>query len=65
MTQVKDLHGKWMKDPEYRKEHDALAAEFALAHALIEARVHAGLAQEQLAHLVLLSGDGLKPAATP
>jgi ribosome-binding protein aMBF1 (putative translation factor) len=49
MTKVKDLHRKWMKDPEYRKAHDALAPEFALAHALIDARVKAGLTQEQLA----------------
>lgn len=45
----KDLHSKWMKDPEYRQEYDALAAEFDLARALIEARAHAGLTQEQLA----------------
>src|SRR3984885_5893475 len=49
MTKVKDLHRKWMKDPKYRKEHESLAAEFALARAVIEARVHAGLTQEQLA----------------
>lgn len=49
MTKVNDLHRKWMKDPKYRKAHEALAAEFALARALIEARVHAGLTQEQLA----------------
>lgn len=49
MTKVKDLHRRWMKDPKYRKAHAELAPEFELAHALIDARVHAGLTQEQLA----------------
>lgn len=49
MTKVRDLHRKWMKDPEYRKAHAELAVEFALARAVIEARVHAGLTQEKLA----------------
>jgi len=49
MTKVNDLHRKWMKDPKYRKEHATLAAEFALARAVIDARAQAGLTQEQLA----------------
>jgi transcriptional regulator with XRE-family HTH domain len=49
MTRIKDLHSEWMKDPEYRQEYDALAAEFELVRALIEARSQAGLTQEQLA----------------
>ena len=49
MTKVRDLHQKWMKDKKYRKAHEELAPEFALARALIEARVTAGLTQEQLA----------------
>ena len=49
MSKVKDLHQKWMKNKEYRKAHEALAPEFALARAVIEARVTAGLTQEQLA----------------
>ncbi len=49
MTRIKDLHSEWIKDPEYRQEYDALAAEFELARALIDARAHAGLTQEQLA----------------
>jgi len=38
-----------MKAPEYRKAHQALAAEFELARAVIAARVTAGLTQQQLA----------------
>jgi transcriptional regulator with XRE-family HTH domain len=49
MTKVTDLHRKWMNGPEYRKAHAELAAEFAIARAVIEARVYAGLTQEQLA----------------
>ena len=49
MTKVSDLHQKWMKSQDYRKAHKELAPEFALARAVIEARVTAGLTQEQLA----------------
>lgn len=44
-----DLHKKWMKDPEYRKEYDALEEEFALIAAVAKARIRAGLTQAQLA----------------
>jgi ribosome-binding protein aMBF1 (putative translation factor) len=46
---VDDLHKKWMKDPEYRREYKALEKEFSLVAALIEARARAGLTQEQVA----------------
>lgn len=49
MTKVNDLHRKWMKNKEYRKAHEDLAPEFALARAVISARVTAGLTQSQLA----------------
>ncbi len=49
MTKVKDLHRRWMKSGDYRKAHEELSAEFALARAVIQARVRAGLTQEQLA----------------
>jgi len=49
MSKVSDLHRKWMKNPEYRKAHEAFAPEFELARAVIDARVKAGLTQEQLA----------------
>lgn len=49
MTKVSDLHQKWMKNKEYREAHEELAPEFALARAVIQARVSAGLTQEQLA----------------
>jgi ribosome-binding protein aMBF1 (putative translation factor) len=49
MTKVKDLHSKWMQNEEYRQAREALAGEYALARAIIQARVNAGLTQEQLA----------------
>lgn len=49
MTKISDLHQKWMKHKEYREAHEELAPEFALARAVIKARVTAGLTQEQLA----------------
>jgi ribosome-binding protein aMBF1 (putative translation factor) len=38
-----------MKDPEYRKEYDALEQEFALIAEVTKARARAGLSQAQLA----------------
>ena len=49
MTKIADLHKKWMKDPEYRREYEGLEEEFALASAIIAARAQAGLTQEELA----------------
>jgi transcriptional regulator with XRE-family HTH domain len=49
MMRIKDLHKKWMKDAEYRKEYDALEEEFALAAAVAEARIRSGLSQAELA----------------
>ena len=40
---------EWRKDPEYVKAYNALEEEFSLAKAMIEARAHAGLTQDQLA----------------
>jgi transcriptional regulator with XRE-family HTH domain len=49
MIKISDLHKKWMKDPAYRKEYDALEEEFALILAVAKARRRAGLSQAQLA----------------
>ena len=49
MTKIRDLHTKWLEDPAYRVDYDAMEEEFALASALIEARAKAGLTQEELA----------------
>ncbi len=49
MTDIRDLHADWLKDPAYCAEFDALDDEFTLAAAMIRARAEAGLTQEQLA----------------
>lgn len=49
MTKVSDLHKRWMKDPEYRREYDALEEEFALILEVAKARKRAGLSQAELA----------------
>jgi ribosome-binding protein aMBF1 (putative translation factor) len=49
MIKISTLHKKWMKDPEYRKEYDALEEEFALIAAVAKARARAGLSQAELA----------------
>lgn len=46
---VSEAARKWMQDPSFRAEYDALEEEFALASAIIGARARAGLTQEQLA----------------
>ena len=67
---VDDLHKKWLKDPSYKREYEALEKEFSLAAALIEARARAGLTQEQVARrmkttqavVARLEGGGSKPS---
>ena len=49
MTRIRDLHAEWMQDSAYKAAYEELEPEFALAQALIEARVKAGLTQEELA----------------
>jgi ribosome-binding protein aMBF1 (putative translation factor) len=49
MTKVSELHEKWLSDPAYRQEYEALEEEFSLAANLIEARTRAGLTQAELA----------------
>ena len=48
MTHLKELHKKWMKDPEYRAEYEALHLEFEIMNALIRARLRSGLTQTQI-----------------
>jgi transcriptional regulator with XRE-family HTH domain len=67
---VGDLHKKLIKNPEYRREYEALEEEFSLTAALIEARSRAGLTQEEVANrmkttqavVARLEGGGSKPS---
>ena len=49
MSRLRDLHEKWLEEPEYREEYERLGPEFELARALIAARMAAGLTQAELA----------------
>ena len=49
MTKVSDLRKKWMEDPEFAKEYEALREEFSLVDALIRARAAADMTQEDVA----------------
>jgi len=49
MTKLKDLKAWLLKDPQVRKEYDALEEEFALMAAIAKARLRAGLSQAELA----------------
>jgi transcriptional regulator with XRE-family HTH domain len=72
MTRIRvdDLHKAWMKDPEYRREYEALGEEFSLVSAMIAARTRAGLTQQEVATrmkttqavIARLEGGGSKPS---
>lgn len=72
MTGVRKLHEKWMSDPQYRAEYEALESEFSLSSALIKARTDAGLTQEELARrmnitqsvIARLESGRVKPSST-
>ena len=48
MTKFNDYLSEQMKDPEFKNEYDALEPEFAIIHAMVEARNRSGLTQKQL-----------------
>ncbi len=68
---VEEAFAEGRKDPAYVKAYDALADEFSLAAALIEARAQARLTQEQLAErmkttqavIARLESGRVKPSA--
>ena len=55
MKQVKNLHKKWVKDPDYKREYEALEEEFDLTRALVQARMRANLTQAEVAKLMSTS----------
>ena len=48
-TKFNDFLNEQLKDPEVKKEYDALAPEFAIIQAMIDARQASGMTQKQLA----------------
>lgn len=49
MIDARELHKKWMEDPEYRREYEAQEDEFTVLDACIAARTKSGLTQAQVA----------------
>lgn len=49
MTKFTDIKKRWMSEPAFRREYDALEGEFSIALELIRARASAGLTQGEVA----------------
>lgn len=52
MAELKDLKGRFMKDPAFREEYERADEEYALAEAMVRARTAANLTQSQLAERI-------------
>lgn len=69
MTDFDDVRKKWMQDPEFVKEYEALEEEFSLASAMIAARAHADMTQQDVAakmetsqsYIAKLEGGAVSP----
>ena len=69
MIDYNDVRKKWMKDPEFVKEYEALEEEFSLASAMIAARAHADMTQQDVAekmetsqsYIAKLEGGAVSP----
>ena len=49
MTNFNDFLNEQLKDPEFKKEYDALEPEFSIIQAIIDARKNSGMTQKDLA----------------
>ncbi len=47
-----ELHEEWLKDPEYKKEYDALESEYALIREVMDKRLAKKMTQKDLAQKV-------------
>ncbi len=69
MTDFDDVRKKWMQDPKFVKEYEALEEEFSLASAMISARAHADMTQQDVAakmetsqsYIAKLEGGAVSP----
>lgn len=69
MIDYNDVRKKWMLDPEFVKEYEALEEEFSLASAMIAARAHADMTQQDVAakmetsqsYIAKLEGGAVSP----
>ena len=49
MLSFKEVHARHMKDPEFRREFEAIQPELALIELLMDARLNKGVTQAELA----------------
>ena len=49
MTKFNDFLNEQVKDPEFKKEYDALKPELSIIQAIIDARKNSGMTQKDLA----------------
>ena len=69
MTDFDDIRKKWMQNPEFVKEYEALEEEFSLVSAMIAARAHADMTQHDVAakmetsqsYIAKLEGGAVSP----
>ncbi len=58
MTDFKDFLNEQLKNPEFKKEYDALEPEFSIIQAVIDARKAKGITQKELSELTgIAQGD--------
>jgi ribosome-binding protein aMBF1 (putative translation factor) len=65
LEDFKTLKGQWLKDPEVRKEYDALKAEFKLAEEIIRARAKAKMTQAELARRIGTKSTAISRLESP
>lgn len=68
MAKLKDfktLKDQWLKDPEVRKEYDALKAEFKLAEEIIKARAKAKMTLAELARRIGTKSTAISRLESP
>ncbi|MBT9168775.1 MAG: Antitoxin HigA1 [Syntrophomonadaceae bacterium] len=56
---LKDYLEKQLKDPEFRKEYEALEPEYQLAKSIIELRLKRGITQKELAERIGTKQSGI------
>ena len=53
-TTFDEFLAEQLKDPEFKKEYDALEPEFAIIQAMIDARKESGLTQKELSERIMV-----------
>jgi ribosome-binding protein aMBF1 (putative translation factor) len=65
LKDFKTLKDQWLKDPDVRKEFDALKTEFQLAEEIIKARAKAKMTQAELARRIGTKSTAISRLESP